>query len=43
MFVGGHASSIREGIARAAAALDSGSVRRTLERMAVVSHEGKQA
>jgi anthranilate phosphoribosyltransferase len=38
LFVAGRTTSVREGIARAAAAIDSGAVRDTLERMVRSSH-----
>jgi anthranilate phosphoribosyltransferase len=38
LFVAGRTSSVREGIARAADAIDSGAVRNTLERMVRSSH-----
>ena len=38
LFVAGRADTIREGIARAAEAIDSGTVNATLDRMARASH-----
>ena len=39
LFVGGRAASVREGIARAAHAIDSGAVNATLESMIAASHQ----
>jgi anthranilate phosphoribosyltransferase len=43
LFVGGHVASIQEGLARSAAAIDSGAARRTLEEMVVASRAGASA
>jgi anthranilate phosphoribosyltransferase len=40
LFVGGRAPSVREGIARAAAAIDSGQARATLDAMVLASQNG---
>jgi anthranilate phosphoribosyltransferase len=41
LFVSGKATSVREGIAHAAAAIDSGAARTTLDRMVRMSQEGR--
>jgi anthranilate phosphoribosyltransferase len=38
LFVAGHVPTVDDGIRRAAAAIDSGAARATLERMAAGSH-----
>jgi anthranilate phosphoribosyltransferase len=43
LFVAGRADSVRDGIACAAASIDSGAALATLERMARGSHAGDRA
>ncbi len=43
LFVAGHADTVKSGIAKAAAAIDSGQAKETLAKLVEVSHRGQKA